>query len=614
VNGHELRLRLERGEGRVYRVVASGETGDVTGTFEVPFDERDVELFALRVSRGGKSTRRAESPELRRITEFGGALFGALFQSRVGELYRVSRNVAEAQQSSLRVTLALGDVPELMHLPWEFLYDEPEFLAISRWTPVVRYLEFQGGRRPLQVGLPLRILAVVSSPDDAVELDGARERENLEQALHGLVQRGAVEIEWLEDATLNELLRTLERGPFHVFHYIGHGAYDTQAEDGVLLLEDAANRARRVTGRELGTILADHKTLRLAVLNACEGARAASDDPFAGVATSLVQRGIPAVIAMQFEITDRAAIVFAGEFYWKLADCGTVDTALAFARQGIFADGNEVEWATPVLFMRVADGRIFDVPDLPLAHPAPAVEPEPEPEPEPEREPEREREREPEPAATNRRRPRLLLAAAVVVGAAAALVAGIVLLPDDAPRSNPAETVVVKPKHHVAWTLRGAIPAAIRKNCGAGGQALLVPGALRPIVRDGRATFTSSYACPSRAVRQPFAQYSLAASVEDLDRYFDWRTNARGVGALVTTGTCGAVGIANNRWTPSGRTGHAVTEGGGGSGRVLCYELDGQARIEWTDTRSLVYAFAQGPDRAALYRWWQSAAGPAPPA
>ena len=154
MSGHELRLRLERGEGDAYRVIASGETGDVNGTFEVPFDERDVELFALRVGRGGKRTRRAESPELRRITELGGALFGALFQSRVGELYRVARAVARAEQSSLRVTLALSKVPELMQLPWEFLYDEPEFLAISRWTPVVRYLEFQGGRRPLQVELP----------------------------------------------------------------------------------------------------------------------------------------------------------------------------------------------------------------------------------------------------------------------------------------------------------------------------------------------------------------------------------------------------------------------------------------------------------------------------
>jgi hypothetical protein len=98
---------------------------------------------------------------------------------------------------------------------------------------------------------------------------------------------------------------------------------------------------------------------------------------------------------MQFEITDRAAVVFGGEFYAALADGYPVDSALAEARKAIFADQNDVEWGTPVLFMRVADGRIFDVaasetPVLPettpVVPPPPAVEPEPAP-PEPEPEP-----------------------------------------------------------------------------------------------------------------------------------------------------------------------------------------------------------------------------------
>ena len=64
---------------------------------------------------------------------------------------------------------------------------------------------------------------------------------------------------------------------------------------------------------------------------------------------------------MQFEITDRAAIVFAGEFYSALADGLPVDSSVAEARKAIYADQNDIEWGTPVLFMRVADGRLFDV-------------------------------------------------------------------------------------------------------------------------------------------------------------------------------------------------------------------------------------------------------------
>ena len=58
--------------------------------------------------------------------------------------------------------------------------------------------------------------------------------------------------------------------------------------------------------------------LRLVVLNSCEGARTTLTDPYAGVATTLVQLGVPAVVAMQFEISDRAAIVFAEELYTNL--------------------------------------------------------------------------------------------------------------------------------------------------------------------------------------------------------------------------------------------------------------------------------------------------------
>jgi CHAT domain-containing protein len=117
-----------------------------------------------------------------------------------------------------------------------------------------------------------------------------------------------------------------------------------------------------VSGTQLGTILHDCRSLRLAVLNACEGARTARDDPFAGVAASLVQREIPAVIAMQFEITDQAAVVFGEGFYEAVAAGFPVDAALAEARKSIFADQNDIEWGTPVLFMRVPDGRIFEVP------------------------------------------------------------------------------------------------------------------------------------------------------------------------------------------------------------------------------------------------------------
>ena len=86
----------------------------------------------------------------------------------------------------------------------------------------------------------------------------------------------------------------------------------------MLLLEDENGpRPPRRRRRQLGTILHDHESLRVAVLNACEGARTSRNDPFAGSAQSLVQQGIPAVIAMQFEIADDVASRFAQRVLWR---------------------------------------------------------------------------------------------------------------------------------------------------------------------------------------------------------------------------------------------------------------------------------------------------------
>lgn len=101
------------------------------------------------------------------------------------------------------------------------------------------------------------------------------------------------------------------------------------------------------------------------MLNSCEGTRSSHVDPFSGAAASLVHHGVPAVIGMQFEITDAAAIAFANRLYASLARNFPVDAALAQARRSIFAAGNDIEFGTPVLFLRGKDAHLFDLVDLP---------------------------------------------------------------------------------------------------------------------------------------------------------------------------------------------------------------------------------------------------------
>jgi len=356
-----LIIRIEPSARRQgYQVSVEGEEGEGQGWFRLPFASLDIENFVLRMSRR-RGTRRVETAESERAKMFGRELFDALFQGEVRDVYRSCLADARRQNRGLRVTLALTKVPELMDVPWEYLYDEPDFLAVSAWTPVVRYLDVARPRAPLAVTPPLRVLGMISDVVDLPRLDVEGERQRLEAALRPLRAQGRVEVHWTQAATLDALLRKLHHGDFHILHFVGHGGYDETREDGVLLFQGQDGRSHEITGERLATILQDHRSLRLVVLNACEGARSSQSDPFAGVAASLVQRGIPAVVAMQFEITDDAALTFAAYFYEALAQGDPVDGAVAHARLGIFASGNDLEWGTPVLFLRSADGRVFEL-------------------------------------------------------------------------------------------------------------------------------------------------------------------------------------------------------------------------------------------------------------
>ncbi len=64
--------------------------------------------------------------------------------------------------------------------------------------------------------------------------------------------------------------------------------------------------------------------------------------------TSLVEREVPAIVAMQYEITDTAALVFAKSFYGSLVERQQpVDVAVADARKSLFAnDPESLEWGT----------------------------------------------------------------------------------------------------------------------------------------------------------------------------------------------------------------------------------------------------------------------------
>jgi hypothetical protein len=291
------------------------------------------------------------------LQDTGRALWRCAFSApAVAELWRAS----VALSDTLRLRLVI-DSPELAALPWELLYDETlgRFLALDGRTPVTRFTRLPIPAIPWPQDRPLRLLFTAAAPAEqytevhiAPQLV-AREWQGIEQALAPLIKDGRLEATGsLAGTTRDGLLAALRRG-VDIWHYLGHG------EESRLLFVDAAGRVAPVDAGELGQVLAG-EGVRLAVLNACQAG--AGGGQAASVAGALLRAGIPAVVAMQAPISVDAALAFAGAFYDAIAVGQGVDRAVTAARKAIWAVGTG-EWWIPALFMRTADGRIWQEPE-----------------------------------------------------------------------------------------------------------------------------------------------------------------------------------------------------------------------------------------------------------
>jgi hypothetical protein len=313
------------------------------------------------------------------LRDFGSEMFKIVLREppEIAAAFASSLMLARAQRGrnsdGLRLKLRV-DPPELACLPWEYVYDEisKEYLCLLPHSPLVRFLEVGAPPAGVPVEGPLNILGMIANPGGSLtDLDVANERQNIDAAIAALQRTNDVYFRWVPGDTRDHLMDMMEQRPWHVFHFIGHGASSPAAtgaadaedgtddqSDGYVIFGDGQGGSRAVSARELKLLLQGGGSLQLAVLNCCESGRGSARRAFSSPGAALVRSGVPAVVAMQFPISDQAAIEFSRRFYASLAAGLSIERALTNARVAMWDERN-FEWGIPVLFTRTRAGTPF---------------------------------------------------------------------------------------------------------------------------------------------------------------------------------------------------------------------------------------------------------------
>ena len=322
-----------------------------------------------------EAANQAELDDADQVIRLGEALCEALFDDKRLAAFIDSYKKSAAEEDQLfRFELDIDEkaIPEVAALPWEFMCLPEESGRGELWFATAPKIIFSRRRTlwdeaaPIQLsqGEKLRVALVISAPKGEGPVDFAP----VEQALKDLVEDKPEQIELfvVNPAQFGAVDEVLKKHKPHIFHFIGHGRLQNEKNEAVgqLAFMNDMGRAKWINAREFSECFTQHVP-GIVVLQACEGGQLSPSKAFVGVASKVVQQNIPVVVAMQYEVTNDTAIEFVSRFYWELAEGSPVDVAAQLGRRAI-ANGANLhrtrDFATPVIFMRVRDGYLFQRP------------------------------------------------------------------------------------------------------------------------------------------------------------------------------------------------------------------------------------------------------------
>jgi hypothetical protein len=349
----DIEIDIQPRVGDVFPFAVRAPGGEARGELRLPSTDPAYQKLAARLAT--LDTTEAV------LSQLGRMLFGALFQDKVKEIYARSQGKLKDGQG-LRIKLIIAATErEVAELPWEYLNDpDPVGPLVLLDTPVVRYLPLPSPRPTLKTQLPLRVLLTGAQ---ARRGDVERELSEIQEALAHLGEHVKITLD--PHLSFQKLQRWLRKG-FDIWHFVGSGGLSEDGKTAQIFFENE-DGSTAINAPELATLLYS-SNMRLAVLDTRESAYLATD-PLRNLAPALVRAGVPAVIAMQLSAPAEATRSFAKNFYQTLAEGFPIDACVTEGRKavmGVVGLGRP-DWGVPVIYTRAPDGKLFDLPEPPVA-------------------------------------------------------------------------------------------------------------------------------------------------------------------------------------------------------------------------------------------------------
>lgn len=294
--------------------------------------------------------------------------------------YRREKSLQPAgQDPPLRMRLKLvfmKPAEDLARLPWEFLFIPGENndvdtgfffsgqkteLILTRFVPAIEEVY-----EPKQE--ELKILVAVSRAKVAGVGIDERETDSLLEQIKSIPH---AKLTVLTDPTYNQLMDAIENTVRpHILHFIGHGkpgglAIFKDPTDEDYDLEEPGPQVRWITSEQFRYLFNNFKP-RLVFLHGCKGAASDSLEGINSTARELVYAEIPAVVAMQYNISNMDAGKFARTFYAELGKGSEIDEAVKAGRMELgraFPPWEHPRFGTPVVYLQTEKAIVLPKPE-----------------------------------------------------------------------------------------------------------------------------------------------------------------------------------------------------------------------------------------------------------